>query len=175
VHRRLNAPSGRMYRMEVTFCVPPTASCCADEQSCESESFHLYSLSIYRVAMRPRAGSTDPAYPPHARPSQHAMPSAGAQRRSPTQLVGATHRCAPRCDALPGASVWTEMPISVSKLVTFGRLRQILLDQLLYEWPVLERDILLHIRALVGLSFCNLLPGSWRGLSCILECLRLTR
>ena len=72
----------------------------------------------------------------HNEESPDAMPSAGAQRRSrpwaahvsrpqrqgSTQLVGGRpHRCAPRCDALPGARVWTEMPISVPGLVACGR------------------------------------------------------
>ena len=37
------------------------------------------------------------------------------------------------------------MLVSVSKIAPPGHLRQFPLDQLLYECPVLERDILLHI------------------------------
>ncbi len=43
---------------------------------------------------------------------------------------GQPHRCAPRCDKLLEARTWTEMPISVPRIVAFGRLRQIPLDRL---------------------------------------------
>ena len=35
---------------------------------------------------------------------------------------GQPHRCAPRCDKLLEARMWTETPISVPKIVVFGRL-----------------------------------------------------